>query len=328
MNLSRRSILVGTAASAATALATRAGAQSFPFKPNQRYPDPAIEILDPSFTKYRIYSSTLEQVGTGMRWAEGPAYFPDDGGYVLCLAAEPPPGEPDPPGAEPAAASACASAFTRYPLGLELSLEASPHKGPSRAGKRPHVSWVVLNLPNFRIGWAASMSRAAWRDPPEPLDVLVLPRAGGNSAGSQPSGASGSAVEAKATGPSASTRYFSGTTSASSRRGLGQGRKAVPSPSSCPQRWRRRGRDCRRGRRSEHAEALDHVGRWGVRRPVAHWDDRVHRLTQAPGQGRTAPGARNRRPTAAGDRRRPARPRGQPPAATRSRPRRPRSPGH
>ena len=83
MNASRRSILLGGAATAAVAMSTRAGAQSFPFKPNQRYPDPAVEILDPSFTKYRIYSSTLEQVGTGMRWAEGPAYFPE-GGYLLC----------------------------------------------------------------------------------------------------------------------------------------------------------------------------------------------------------------------------------------------------
>ena len=41
-----------------------------------------MQILDPSFAKYRIYSSTVEQVATGMRWAEGPVYFPD-GGYVL-----------------------------------------------------------------------------------------------------------------------------------------------------------------------------------------------------------------------------------------------------
>jgi gluconolactonase len=59
-----------------------AGAQSFDYKPNQRYPDPAVQILDPSFAKYRIYSSTVEQLATGMRWAEGPVYFPD-GGYVL-----------------------------------------------------------------------------------------------------------------------------------------------------------------------------------------------------------------------------------------------------
>ncbi len=82
MNISRRNILAGAGASAAIAIAGRAAAQSFPFKPNQRYPDPAIEILDPSFAKYRLYSSTLEQVATGMRWAEGPVYFPE-GEYLL-----------------------------------------------------------------------------------------------------------------------------------------------------------------------------------------------------------------------------------------------------
>ena len=60
---------------------------SFNFTPHQRYPDPAVLILDPSFVKYRIYSSTLEQVGSGMRWAEGPVYFPHDTpgqpGYLL-----------------------------------------------------------------------------------------------------------------------------------------------------------------------------------------------------------------------------------------------------
>ncbi len=59
-----------------------ASAQSFEFSPNQRYPDPAVQILDPSFAKYRIYSSTVEQLATGYRWVEGPAYFPD-GGYLL-----------------------------------------------------------------------------------------------------------------------------------------------------------------------------------------------------------------------------------------------------
>jgi gluconolactonase len=55
---------------------------SIAFTPNARYPDPAVVILDPSFTRYRIVSSTLEQVASGMRWAEGPVYFPE-GGYVL-----------------------------------------------------------------------------------------------------------------------------------------------------------------------------------------------------------------------------------------------------
>ena len=60
-----------------------ASATSFAFTPNQRYPDPAVQVLDPSFSKYRIYSSSIEQVGTGLRWAEGPVYFAEEGGYLL-----------------------------------------------------------------------------------------------------------------------------------------------------------------------------------------------------------------------------------------------------
>ena len=84
----RRSFLKNTAAAGLAAISGAAGAQAFDFKPHQRYPDPAVLILDPSFAKYRIYSSTVEQVGTGMRWAEGPAYFPGATpgapGYLLC----------------------------------------------------------------------------------------------------------------------------------------------------------------------------------------------------------------------------------------------------
>jgi gluconolactonase len=84
MDMSRRNLIAAAgAATAATALTRRAGAQSFGFKPSQRYPDPSVEILDPSFLKYRLYSSTVEQIATGMRWAEGPVYFPE-GGYLLC----------------------------------------------------------------------------------------------------------------------------------------------------------------------------------------------------------------------------------------------------
>lgn len=76
----RRQLLQAGAATAGAALGGQALAQAFAFTPNQRYPDPAVQILDPSFAKYRIYSSTLEQVGTGMRWAEGPVYFPGEAG--------------------------------------------------------------------------------------------------------------------------------------------------------------------------------------------------------------------------------------------------------
>ena len=80
--IKRRDFLKAAAGTGLTMAGGAAFAQSFPFTPNQRYPDPSLLILDPSFTKYRIYSSTVEQVATGMRWAEGPVYFPE-GGYLL-----------------------------------------------------------------------------------------------------------------------------------------------------------------------------------------------------------------------------------------------------
>lgn len=79
VNSNRRQMMFGLTAFFATSLAK---AQSFVFKPNQRYPDSSVLILDPSFEKYRLYNSTLEQVSTGMRWVEGPAYFPQ-GQYLL-----------------------------------------------------------------------------------------------------------------------------------------------------------------------------------------------------------------------------------------------------
>ena len=82
-NNPRREFLKQAAAGTGlAALGGIAGAQSFEFKPNQRYPDASVQILDPSFGKYRIFSSTVEQVATGMRWAEGPVWF-GDGRYVL-----------------------------------------------------------------------------------------------------------------------------------------------------------------------------------------------------------------------------------------------------
>ncbi|WP_343038726.1 SMP-30/gluconolactonase/LRE family protein [Skermanella pratensis] len=47
-----------------------------------RYPDPAIEVVDQSFAKYRIGNANVERLATGLRWAEGPVYF-RDGGYLV-----------------------------------------------------------------------------------------------------------------------------------------------------------------------------------------------------------------------------------------------------
>ncbi|HUA55732.1 MAG TPA: SMP-30/gluconolactonase/LRE family protein, partial [Candidatus Sulfotelmatobacter sp.] len=52
------------------------------WEPSERYPDPAIEILDPSFEKYRVFSAAVERLATGFRWAEGPVWF-GDGRYLL-----------------------------------------------------------------------------------------------------------------------------------------------------------------------------------------------------------------------------------------------------
>lgn len=52
------------------------------WQPSPRYPDPAIETLDPRFTKYHIVLSAVERLTTGLRWAEGPVWF-GDGRYLL-----------------------------------------------------------------------------------------------------------------------------------------------------------------------------------------------------------------------------------------------------
>lgn len=52
------------------------------FTPSQRYPDPAVEVLDEAFLKLRLYSSHVERLATGLRWAEGPVWF-GDGRYLL-----------------------------------------------------------------------------------------------------------------------------------------------------------------------------------------------------------------------------------------------------
>jgi len=94
---------------------------------------------------------------------------------VLCLSAEPPLRDGgSPAGAEPVDASGPAS----FPPGLQLGLEVASGK-VVYSGQKAHISWIVLKLAAFRVGWAASMSRVALRNPPAALDVLVLPRAGG-----------------------------------------------------------------------------------------------------------------------------------------------------
>src|SRR5271154_4740606 len=52
------------------------------WQPNERYPDPAVRVLDPAFNQYRLPLASVERLYTGCRWAEGPVWF-GDGRYVL-----------------------------------------------------------------------------------------------------------------------------------------------------------------------------------------------------------------------------------------------------
>ncbi len=52
------------------------------WQPSPRYPDPAVQILDQSFGRYRLNLAAVERIAHGFRWAEGPVWF-GDGRYLL-----------------------------------------------------------------------------------------------------------------------------------------------------------------------------------------------------------------------------------------------------
>jgi len=53
-----------------------------PFQPNARLPDAAFEILAPEGRELRLFSACVEQLATGLQWAEGPVWF-GDGRFLL-----------------------------------------------------------------------------------------------------------------------------------------------------------------------------------------------------------------------------------------------------
>ena len=40
---------------------------------SERYPDPRVISLDPSFDAYRLALASVERLATGFRWAEAPS---------------------------------------------------------------------------------------------------------------------------------------------------------------------------------------------------------------------------------------------------------------
>ncbi|MDO9711127.1 SMP-30/gluconolactonase/LRE family protein [Paracraurococcus lichenis] len=73
MTATRRALLGAAGLTlAAPALVPRALGQ-----PVDRYPDPAVQILDPAFARYRLPAAAVERLWTGARWSEGPVWFGD-----------------------------------------------------------------------------------------------------------------------------------------------------------------------------------------------------------------------------------------------------------
>ena len=79
-----RRTFVSMAAGTTMALALRPAA--FAGEPEPKtlavYPDPAVEVVDPRFEKYKIINAAVERLYTGARWAEGPVWV-GEGGYLL-----------------------------------------------------------------------------------------------------------------------------------------------------------------------------------------------------------------------------------------------------
>lgn len=70
MSTSRRAFLTSLAASAATSALARDWSGRTP----ERYPDPDVIAVDPSFSKYIQGNSPIRRLHTGLLWAEGPAW--------------------------------------------------------------------------------------------------------------------------------------------------------------------------------------------------------------------------------------------------------------
>jgi gluconolactonase len=80
----QRRAFMNLTASAATAMtfSPLAFAVEQEHKPLVTYPDPAIEVVDPRFAKYKVINAAVERLYTGTRWSEGPVWF-GDGRFLL-----------------------------------------------------------------------------------------------------------------------------------------------------------------------------------------------------------------------------------------------------
>jgi gluconolactonase len=74
MMKTRRHVLT-TLSTAFVAASARSVASAPEFVGARHFPDPAIEVLDARFERYRAQLTAVERMATGFRWAEGPVWF-------------------------------------------------------------------------------------------------------------------------------------------------------------------------------------------------------------------------------------------------------------
>jgi gluconolactonase len=83
--INRRTFLrttLTTAAGTVIAPSMYSSSRDFTHTIQERYPDPAIVMLDKRFEKYWQLNAAVERLWTGARWAEGPVWF-GDGRFLL-----------------------------------------------------------------------------------------------------------------------------------------------------------------------------------------------------------------------------------------------------
>ena len=81
--MQRRTFMTMAVASGASlAVNPRGLAKDWGIPQITKYPDPAVEVLHPSFAKYKLGNAAIERLWTGARWAEGPVWF-GDGRYQI-----------------------------------------------------------------------------------------------------------------------------------------------------------------------------------------------------------------------------------------------------
>ena len=73
----RREALGAIGAGMLLAGSARAQGAADGWQPARRFPDAAIQILDPRFERYRLALAGVERLATGLNWAEGPHWFGD-----------------------------------------------------------------------------------------------------------------------------------------------------------------------------------------------------------------------------------------------------------